>query len=210
MDGWILLHRKLLRWTWFTSPETLQVFIYFLLRANHEVINWQGIDIQRGQFVTSVNHIKDETGLTISKIRTCINRLKSTNEVTSETTNRFTIITICNYENYQMFDESERQTKRQSKQQSNDNQIATNNKDNKDNNRERGKFTPPTLSEVEKYFNEKGYTEESAKRAYDYYSVANWKDSRGKSVKNWKQKMLSVWLKPENKKTNQNEKKYIY
>jgi hypothetical protein len=61
------------------------------------------------------------------------------------------------------------------------------------------KFVPPTLLEVEGYFLENGYTSESGKKAFNYYNIASWKDSTGKQVKNWKQKMQSVWFKDENK-----------
>lgn len=60
-------------------------------------------------------------------------------------------------------------------------------------------FKIPTILEVMEYFKEKGYTEDSAKRAYEFYNVNNWKDSQNKKVKNWKMKMNSVWFKPENK-----------
>lgn len=60
-------------------------------------------------------------------------------------------------------------------------------------------FTPPPLSEVVEYFLSKGYTEQSAKRAFEHYNVAGWKDVNGKPVANWKQKMNTVWFKPENK-----------
>lgn len=64
-------------------------------------------------------------------------------------------------------------------------------------------FTPPTLEEVKNYFQEKGYTQSSAVRAYDYYSDLKWVDSQGNQVKSWKAKMNSVWFKDENKqKTN--------
>lgn len=52
----------------------------------------------------------------------------------------------------------------------------------------------PTITEVEDYFLEKGSTTEKAKQAFDYYEAGNWTDSKGKPVKNWKQKMLSVWI----------------
>ncbi len=61
------------------------------------------------------------------------------------------------------------------------------------------KFAPPTQSEVISYFLEKGYTQESACKAFDYYDVANWTDSKGTKIKNWKQKMIAVWFKEENK-----------
>jgi len=60
-------------------------------------------------------------------------------------------------------------------------------------------FTPPNLNEVISYFSEKGYTEESAKKAFEYYDTGNWIDGQGNKVNNWKQKMIAVWMKPENK-----------
>ena len=56
-------------------------------------------------------------------------------------------------------------------------------------------------------FSDKGYSEEAANKAYDYYSAGNWKDSKGKRVKNWKQKMIAVWFKAENLKTIENGNK---
>lgn len=64
--------------------------------------------------------------------------------------------------------------------------------------KERKKFIPPTEQQVIDYFKEKGYSVESAKRAFEYYKEGDWKDSSDKPVKNWKQKMISVWFKPEN------------
>ncbi len=63
-------------------------------------------------------------------------------------------------------------------------------------------FKPPSKDEVLKYFNEKGYVKDQALKAFNYYDVADWKDARGNKVKNWKQKMIAVWFKPEFKKQN--------
>lgn len=60
-------------------------------------------------------------------------------------------------------------------------------------------FTPPTIDEVRTYFAENGYT--NADKAFNYYSP-EWKDSNGKPVLNWKQKMQGVWFKEENKIPN--------
>lgn len=123
-NGWIKLHRKILDWEWFTSPSTLQLFIYLLLRANKEDKKWRGILIKRGQLVTSVATISEETKLSTQQVRTSLNRLKSTNEITSKTTNRFTLVTVCKYESYQLYEEVEQQTKQQALQQTNNKQIA--------------------------------------------------------------------------------------
>jgi hypothetical protein len=63
-------------------------------------------------------------------------------------------------------------------------------------------FIPPSLQEVVLYFLENGFPESAAVKAFKYYAVADWKDSKGNQVKNWKQKMQSVWFKEENKKDN--------
>lgn len=123
-NGWIKLHRKILDWEWFTSPSTLQLFIYLLLRANKEDKKWRGILIKRGQLVTSVATISEETKLSTQQVRTSLNRLKSTNEITSKTTNRFTLVTVCKYESYQLYEETEQQAKQQALQQTNNKQIT--------------------------------------------------------------------------------------
>jgi hypothetical protein len=69
----------------------------------------------------------------------------------------------------------------------------------KDKEQDKDKFTPPSLDEVKEYFKEKGYKIEAAITAFNYYDVAGWKDRDGKKVKSWKQKMISVWFKDENK-----------
>jgi len=60
-------------------------------------------------------------------------------------------------------------------------------------------FTPPTLNDVKIYFEENDYPESLAIKAYNYYNIAGWKDAKGNQVKNWKQKMISVWFREENK-----------
>jgi len=60
-------------------------------------------------------------------------------------------------------------------------------------------FDPPTLIEVKKYFEEKGYSSDAAKTAFDYYTELGWKDGNGKQILNWKAKMISVWFKEQNK-----------
>jgi hypothetical protein len=70
------------------------------------------------------------------------------------------------------------------------------------------KYKNPTIEEVYKYFKENGYTRECAEKAYHYYNEANWVDSKGNKVRNWKQKMRGVWFRDEHKQTN-NQSTYI-
>lgn len=72
-------------------------------------------------------------------------------------------------------------------------------------------FIPPTLEDVKNYFKEKGYTEVSAIKFFEYYSAGNWHDSENKPIVAWKQKAIIVWFKDENKINNnqpQNTSRY--
>ena len=51
-------------------------------------------------------------------------------------------------------------------------------------------FTPPTLAEVEAYCKERQNSVD-AKRFYDFFSANDWKDSNGKPVQSWKQKVIT-------------------
>jgi len=77
--------------------------------------------------------------------------------------------------------------------------VNENENDNENVNEKRNKFIPPKLDEIIKYFIDNGYTKESAIKAFNYYDIANWYDSKGKKVKIWKQKMQAVWFREENK-----------
>lgn len=60
-------------------------------------------------------------------------------------------------------------------------------------------FVPPSLQQVKDYFSEKGYTEASAIKAFEYYEVADWHDGQGKKVLNWKQKVMNSFFRDENR-----------
>lgn len=102
MEGWVTLHRKFLQWEWFDKPEMVQLFIWLLLNANYADKKWQGTVIKRGQLLTTTPKIMEALRLTERQTRTCISRLKSTGEVSVKTTNKYSIITICNYDRYQV------------------------------------------------------------------------------------------------------------
>lgn len=101
MASWIKIFRELLQWEWFQKAEMVQLFIYLLLKANCAERQWQGITVKRGQLATSNATIRQDLRLSEQQIRTCIKRLISTGEITYKSTNRYVIITICNYDKYQ-------------------------------------------------------------------------------------------------------------
>lgn len=100
-NGYIKLYRKILNWEWFDNSYMVHLYIELLLSANIQDRSWHGETIKRGQFLTSISHLKDETKIPASTIRRCLKKLVSTGEISIKTTNKFSIITICNYDSYQ-------------------------------------------------------------------------------------------------------------
>lgn len=122
---WISLHRKFKEWQWYKDINTKTLFLHLLLVANYKDNNWKGILVKRGQHVTSIEHLANETGLTIQQTRTAIKKLKTTNEITVAATNQYTMITIEKYNFYQ-----KNTTQKTNEQLTNNKPTTRNNKEN--------------------------------------------------------------------------------
>jgi hypothetical protein len=130
--GWIKIHRKITKWEWYDDGNTFRLFIHLLLTANYESKKWHGIAVNRGELITSIRNLAKTLKLSEQKIKTSINKLKSTHEITGKSTNKYTIITICNYDSYQSLEnqnntQNNTQNNNQitNKQQTNNKQITT-------------------------------------------------------------------------------------
>ena len=124
MSDYIKLSRKILEWEWYGDINTCRLFLHMLLKANWKDGRFQGIEIPRGSFVSSLSKLADETGLTERKVRTALEHLKTTGEVTSRSHSKFTVFTIKNYKCYQSNDtQSDRQVT--SNRQADDRQPTT-------------------------------------------------------------------------------------
>lgn len=104
-EGFVKLPRSLLDWQWLGNSNTLVVYIVLLLSANWKDTEWQGVKLKRGQLITGRVQLAEKCHLSEQNIRTALNHLKSTNEITIETTSQYSIITINNYD----FDQQDNQ-----------------------------------------------------------------------------------------------------
>jgi len=123
--SFIKLHRKMLKWEWYNDTHTKTLFLHCLLKANWKDGRFEGHEIPRGSFVTSVKQLSSELSnkkqkFSIQSIRTSLKHLVSTNELTIKSTSKFTVITINNYDLYQ-------DTNKVSNIQLTNNQQTTNN-----------------------------------------------------------------------------------
>ena len=125
--GWIKIYRSLLYWEWADVPEMVALWVRLIIRATHEDSQWHGVTISRGQLVTTTAKLAAESGLSPQQVRTCLDRLKASNQINTQTTNKYTIITICKYEAYQETETTEQQTngKQTTRKQQTNNKQAT-------------------------------------------------------------------------------------
>ena len=138
--GYIMLYRKLFEWEWWNDQNTTRLFITILLLANWKDKRWRGRVIPRGSCWTSIAKLSEKSGLTIQQTRNSLNKLISTNEITSEATNGGRLITVVKYGVYQLAPEnatsettSERPVKEQASNKRTNNQKTTTNNINKTN-----------------------------------------------------------------------------
>lgn len=111
--GYIKLYRKLKRWGWYKDTVVKCVFIHFLLSASYTDFEWMGQVFKPGQLITSISHLSEDLGFSAKQIRTAVDKLCSTKEIAKQTTNKYTVITVMNWESYQGDDSSNgRQTTR--------------------------------------------------------------------------------------------------
>lgn len=101
MAGWIKLHRSMLDWEWYDDFNTCRLFVHCLLKANHKEKKWKGISIPRGSFFTSLDSLSNETGLSKRQIRTSLDKLFLTGELTGSKHPRGRMIAVSGYDLFQ-------------------------------------------------------------------------------------------------------------
>lgn len=104
-QGFIKLHRSILSWEWWDNDITLKVFLWLLLNANWEDSRFQGYVIPKGSLVTSYDSISRNLKISPKQARTAIKHLKRTGEVAIKRANKFSIVSIANWEKFQCYDE---------------------------------------------------------------------------------------------------------
>lgn len=131
-EGWISLYRKFLEWEWYDYPTVKIIFLHCLLSANHKNIKWRDIVIKRGQLVTSYEKLATLNGLTVQQVRTALEKLQSTHEITYQSTSQYSIITVKNYNLYQDSNKAKTGASNNQIRGQNNKRITTNNNDNKE------------------------------------------------------------------------------
>jgi DNA-binding transcriptional regulator YhcF (GntR family) len=105
MEGFILLHRKMLENAIFYKANYYQIWTYILLKVNHKdtEIIWNGEKklLKKGSGIFSQKKIALEFGVGIGTVNRALNYLKAENQIDIISTNKFTEIQVVNWESYQ-------------------------------------------------------------------------------------------------------------
>ena len=219
LNGFIKIHRKLIQWGWYQDNVVKGVFLHILLTANFKPQPWQGIVIERGQLVTSYGHLANDLGFTVQQVRTALNKLKSTQEITIKTTNKYSLITIANWEEYQDSSEVATSTSTQcitNEQQTNNNQITINqqqrknDKNDKNEKKEKNNIYTPTADKSafgdfqNVFLSEKEYEKlknQFSDFEYKINELSEYMESTGKKYKSHYATIVS-WDRKNNKKND--------
>ena len=98
---WVKIDRNILNWRWYQDTNTKVVFLHLLLTANIKDHDFRGDTIHRGEVATSIGNIADPLKLTYDQVRTALNHLKDTKEITTKARPKYLVISITNYDKYQ-------------------------------------------------------------------------------------------------------------
>ena len=140
-NGHIKLFRKMLDWEWYDDTNTVRVFIHCLLRANWKDTTWRGFSVKRGSFITSRHSMSKQLNLSEQEIRTALEHLETTNEITKLTYPKFSVITVVKYNEYQTSNQVSNQeitndsTNKTTNYQPSSNQVATTDEEYKNSNK---------------------------------------------------------------------------
>ena len=195
--GWIKSYRSILDWEWWDDKNTTRLWIYLLHAVNYETKKWHGITIEPGQIITSREELSKATGLSQQEVRTSLTRLKSTSNLTNQSTSQYTLITVVKWQDYQ--DQLTNQSTNQSTSvQPASNQRPTTTKESKEIKKVRSKeiksitdeplkrsqkFIPPSVEQVENYCQERN-NHINPNQFVDYYIARDWQLGKVK-MKDW-------------------------
>lgn len=138
IDGWIRLHRKLLdNPIVCKDPDHIAVWVYLLLNATHSgydtIFEGGRITLKPGQLITGRKSISSNLKVSESKVQRILKTFENEHQIEQQTTPRNRLISILNWSQYQQGEqvfEQQLNNKRTTTEQ----QVNTNNNDNKVNN----------------------------------------------------------------------------
>jgi len=150
-EGWIKIYRKILDNKIWDNPVGFKIWVWCLLKANHKecdvLLSRKTVHLDRGQFLFGRLSASEELKQSPSTVRNWIMFLKQDNCLDIKSSNKYSIITIINYDEYQTLDSKL------------DNKITT---EKKQNNTDKNVKNENNVNTYVSFFNEKFKTQYTA------------------------------------------------
>lgn len=100
-ETWLKLYRSLLNWEWYNDNNVKILFLHLLLIVNIEPQRKRGVLVPAGSIDRTLEQLAAETGLTMRQVRTALDKLKTTKELTVKRHSCFSVFTIVNWSFFQ-------------------------------------------------------------------------------------------------------------
>lgn len=98
MKGWYKQLRNRCERSWFKNAKANQLYDYLKDVAYVNDSQYRGVVVRRGSCPTTRAEMMEATGQTYAEIRTSLKLLQDYGEIIVKASNKFTIITICDYD----------------------------------------------------------------------------------------------------------------
>lgn len=99
-NGWMKIPTEWYRETSVKSCREHAMIQWLVMNANITESEWNGITVKRGQVVTSLSKLSEGVQQSQQQTRNTLDNIVNNKEVTKTATKTYTIITICNFDNY--------------------------------------------------------------------------------------------------------------
>jgi len=181
-SGYIKIWRKLFHSFYYKESEYVHLWIHLLLKASHIrhefLFNGKRMTCDRGQLITGRKSLSKETGINEHKVDRIIKVLKSEHQIEQQTTNRFSLITILNYNDYQSQNEQQNEQQVSNNCATDEQQLSTYNKQKNEKNDKNDNIYSSKFPEIwDKYPNKQGKSkallrfEASVKTEVDFENI---------------------------------------
>ena len=84
----------------YQNAARFKLFVTLLFIAEQEAREVDGVKLLRGEVLTSLNRLAEQSMLTIKQIRNALSALRKAGYITTITTHQYTLVKICNYDSY--------------------------------------------------------------------------------------------------------------
>lgn len=166
---------------------------------NELLINGVLIKWGRGQYPISYSFLADRWIWSIQKVRGYVIMLKNNKQIITKTTGQTTILTLCNYDEYNPKQQGRGRTKDKINDKINDKVVAVIKEDKEDKQLNKYRNIPPSLEEIDFRIKERLITAFTAEAFFAHYNSNGWLVGKNK-MKDW-DATLTTW---NSKKFNNN------